>query len=157
MLSLDGLQYTKTAPASSQSESETATIGGLEDGLLWAAGDDVESSQRRRKARMSEVDEATQLRRRAQNRESQQAYRQRKEEYIQGLQEQILALHLRHRDLWQSYLSQGRRVGLLREVVADLASEIAILKERQGRGVRPTSNNGKQPLQGDQEYAQHRL
>ncbi len=71
-------------------------------------------------------------RRRAQNRDSQQAYRIRKEEYVQGLQGEIVDLHLRHRDLWQSYLAQGRRVGLLREVTADLTSEIATMRHRQG-------------------------
>jgi hypothetical protein len=60
-LSQDILQYTKTVSASGQSESETATIGGVDDGVLWEAEDDTLSSQRRRKARMSEVDEATQL------------------------------------------------------------------------------------------------
>ncbi|OCT49346.1 hypothetical protein CLCR_05109 [Cladophialophora carrionii] len=151
LLAQDGLQYTKTASAWSQSGSETAAIAGLEDGVLGGAGDDALSSQRRRKARMSEVDEATQLRRRAQNRESQQAYRQRKEEYILRLQDQILALHLRHRDLWQSYLAQGRRVGLLKEVVADLASEIAILRERQGRGGLLAPSHEKLLLQPGQE------
>jgi hypothetical protein len=42
-------------------------------------------------------------------------------------------------------------VGLLKEVVADLASEIAVLKERQGRGVPLAPNNEKLLLQGGQE------
>jgi hypothetical protein len=50
--------------------------------------------------------------------------------YIESLQTQLVNLHLLHRDLWQSYLSQGRRLGLLREVVADLTLEIAVLRGR---------------------------
>ncbi|OAL18676.1 hypothetical protein AYO20_11717 [Fonsecaea nubica] len=89
------------------------------------------SKPRRRKARMNEVDEETQSRRRAQNRESQQAYRHRREDYIHNLQSRIVDLHLRHRDLWQSYYSQDRRLSLLREVAADLSMEVNVLRRRQ--------------------------
>ncbi|OQU94109.1 hypothetical protein CLAIMM_00520 [Cladophialophora immunda] len=98
-----------------------------------AEGDMKMSKPRRRKARMTEVDAETQSRRRAQNRESQQAYRHRREDYIHSLRSQIVDLHLRHRDLWQSYYSQDRRLSLLREVAADLTMEVTVLRRGQSQ------------------------
>lgn len=54
--------HAKTPSTSGQSEPETAVTRGRDDGSgLWGAEEDAQSSQRRRKARMHEVDEATQL------------------------------------------------------------------------------------------------
>jgi hypothetical protein len=55
------LQYAGAPSLSGQSESETATVGYTEDGAISGAEDDAQPPQRRRKARMNEVDEATQL------------------------------------------------------------------------------------------------
>ncbi|KAJ9615208.1 hypothetical protein H2200_001282 [Cladophialophora chaetospira] len=145
-------QYDMAQSPSAPWESGTVTMSLMENDSQSGAENDAPSPRRRRKARMNEVDEETQLRRRAQNRDSQQAYRQRREEYIQGLQGQIVDLHLRHRDLWSSYLSQGRRVGLLREVAADLGSEIMTLRQRQGQAS-PVASDNVVVSQGEQSYA----
>ncbi|KIW77462.1 hypothetical protein Z517_09908 [Fonsecaea pedrosoi CBS 271.37] len=110
------------------------------------------SKPRRRKARMNEVDEETQSRRRAQNRESQQAYRHRREDYIHNLQSRIVDLHLRHRDLWQSYYSQDRRLSLLREVAADLSMEVNVLRRRQSE-----SQQHQHQQQNQHQHRQHHL
>ncbi|OAL18334.1 hypothetical protein AYO22_10750 [Fonsecaea multimorphosa] len=119
---------------STRAISETGSSGSCSGPSLPDTEAGIKPSKpRRRKARMNEVDEETQSRRRAQNRESQQAYRHRREDYIQRLQSQIVALHLRHRDLCQSYYSQDRRLSLLREVAADLTTEVSMLRRRQSQ------------------------
>src|ERR1700744_2103632 len=56
------LQGARTQSTLGQSESETVTISGSEDGDGdCGAEGDAQSSPRRRKARMNEVDEATKL------------------------------------------------------------------------------------------------
>ncbi|KIW92353.1 uncharacterized protein Z519_07337 [Cladophialophora bantiana CBS 173.52] len=131
------------------SEAEATAIyqtesGGSHEASPAESNNIIKLPKRRRKARMNEVDEETQLRRRAQNRESQQAYRHRREDHIQNLQRQIVYLHLQHRDLWQSFCLQDKRLGLLREVVADLTMEVSVL-----RGRRPQQQQQQQLTQDE--------
>ncbi|OAP63984.1 hypothetical protein AYL99_03211 [Fonsecaea erecta] len=140
---MDFRLYDFSTPMSLPCVTEAGTTAIYETGSSGSYGgspteaENKLSKPRRRKARMNEVDEETQSRRRAQNRESQQAYRHRKEDYIHKLQKEIVDLHLRHRDLWQSYYSQDRRLSLLREVAADLTMEVNVLRTRQSQNQPP--------------------
>ncbi|KMQ43866.1 hypothetical protein HL42_5386 [Trichophyton rubrum] len=60
------------------------------------------------------------LRRRAQNRASQRAFRERKEKHVKGLESQLHALHEQHQSLLQSYNSQANEVESLRKKVQEL-------------------------------------
>ncbi|EFQ97130.1 hypothetical protein MGYG_00173 [Nannizzia gypsea CBS 118893] len=60
------------------------------------------------------------LRRRAQNRASQRAFRERKEKHVKGLESQLQALHEQHQSLLQSYNSQANEVESLRKKVQEL-------------------------------------
>ncbi|KAM5455146.1 hypothetical protein MaudCBS49596_001786 [Microsporum audouinii] len=60
------------------------------------------------------------LRRRAQNRASQRAFRERKEKHVKGLESQLQALHEQHQSLLQSYNSQANEIESLRKRVQEL-------------------------------------
>lgn len=69
-------------------------------------------------------------RRRAQNRASQRAFRERKEKHVKGLEHQLEDLHEKHQDLLQSYSRQADEVAKLNSKIAELASEIDMLRSQ---------------------------
>jgi predicted nuclease with TOPRIM domain len=71
------------------------------------------------------------LRRRAQNRASQRAFRERKEKHVKGLERQLEDLHEKHQDLLQSYTRQADEVTRLNNRIADLNGELNSLRSCQ--------------------------
>ncbi|RVX67539.1 hypothetical protein B0A52_08892 [Exophiala mesophila] len=71
------------------------------------------------------------LRRRAQNRASQRAFRERKEKHVKGLEHQLEDLHEKHQDLLQSYTRQADEVTKLNNRIAELTSELGTLRSCQ--------------------------
>jgi len=71
------------------------------------------------------------LRRRAQNRASQRAFRERKEKHVKGLEHQLEDLHEKHQDLLQSYTRQADEVGKLNNRIAELTAELNALRSCQ--------------------------
>jgi AP-1-like factor len=67
-------------------------------------------------------------RRRAQNRASQRAFRERKEKHVKGLEHQLEDLHEKHQDLLQSYTRQADEVTKLNHRIAELNSELQTLQ-----------------------------
>ena len=67
-------------------------------------------------------------RRRAQNRASQRAFRERKERHVKGLEHQLEDLHDKHQDLIQSYSRKADEVAKLNSRIAELNSEIEALR-----------------------------
>ncbi|KAK5060220.1 hypothetical protein LTR84_010105 [Exophiala bonariae] len=68
------------------------------------------------------------LRRRAQNRASQRAFRERKEKHVKGLEHQLEDLHEKHQDLLQTYTRQADEVGKLNNRIAELSAELNALR-----------------------------
>ncbi|KIW99768.1 uncharacterized protein Z518_10696 [Rhinocladiella mackenziei CBS 650.93] len=71
------------------------------------------------------------LRRRAQNRASQRAFRERKEKHVKGLEHQLEDLHEKHQDLLQSYTRQADEVTKLNNRIAELTAELTALRSCQ--------------------------
>ncbi|EXJ93742.1 hypothetical protein A1O1_02135 [Capronia coronata CBS 617.96] len=71
------------------------------------------------------------LRRRAQNRASQRAFRERKEKHVKGLEHQLEDLHEKHQDLLQSYTRQADQVTRLNNQIAELSAEVNALRSCQ--------------------------
>lgn len=69
-----------------------------------------------------------QKRRRAQNRASQRAFRERKEKHVKGLERQLEDLHEKHQDLLQSYTRQADEVTKLNSRISELSSELNALR-----------------------------
>lgn len=73
----------------------------------------------------------TSQRRRAQNRASQRAFRERKEKHVKGLEHQLEELHEKHQDLLQSYSKQVDEVSRLNARIAHLSSELSTIRHCQ--------------------------
>ncbi|KAL2437189.1 hypothetical protein ABEF95_016734 [Exophiala dermatitidis] len=71
------------------------------------------------------------VRRRAQNRASQRAFRERKEKHLKGLEHQLEDLHEKHQDLLQSYTRQADEVTKLNNRIAELTTELGTLRSCQ--------------------------
>jgi len=71
------------------------------------------------------------LRRRAQNRASQRAFRERKEKHVKGLEHQLEDLHEKHQDLLQSYTRQADEVSKLNNRISELTAELNALRSCQ--------------------------
>lgn len=69
-----------------------------------------------------------QKRRRAQNRASQRAFRERKEKHVKGLEHQLEDLHEKHQDLLQSYTRQADEVSKLNGRISELTAELNTLR-----------------------------
>jgi AP-1-like transcription factor len=67
-------------------------------------------------------------RRRAQNRASQRAFRERKEKHVKGLEHQLEDLHDKHQDLLSSYSRQADEVSKLNARIQDLTSELEMIR-----------------------------
>lgn len=70
-------------------------------------------------------------RRRAQNRASQRAFRERKEKHVKGLEHQLEELHEKHQDLLQSYSKQADEVSRLNGRIAQLSAELSVVRHCQ--------------------------
>lgn len=73
----------------------------------------------------------TEQRRRAQNRASQRAFRERKEKHVKSLEHQLEDLHEKHQDLLQSYSKQVDEVSRLNAKITELSAEINIVQNCQ--------------------------
>jgi predicted nuclease with TOPRIM domain len=70
-------------------------------------------------------------RRRAQNRASQRAFRERKEKHVKGLENQLEDLHEKHQDLLQSFSRQAGEVSRLNSRISELNAELNALRSCQ--------------------------
>lgn len=70
-------------------------------------------------------------RRRAQNRASQRAFRERREKHVKGLEHQLETLNEKHQDLLQSYMSQADNITKLTDRLSRLRAEVKTLKFEQ--------------------------
>ncbi|KIW89745.1 uncharacterized protein Z519_09902 [Cladophialophora bantiana CBS 173.52] len=68
------------------------------------------------------------LRRRAQNRASQRAFRERKERHVKGLEYQLETLNEKHQDLLCSYNKQSDSIVRLNRKIAQLQADLDALK-----------------------------
>lgn len=84
-------------------------------------------------------------RRRAQNRASQRAFRERKEKHVKGLESQLEALNERHQDLLVSYTKQATHAARLSAQIAQLQAQIKTLHSP-GIEPEPQINESGQPL-----------
>ncbi|GAD95284.1 predicted protein [Paecilomyces variotii No. 5] len=119
MMSLSHVQSTVFEPANPKSPVQYAgqTISHERD--------------RRKKASPSKEPEMItnmHLRRRAQNRASQRAFRERKEKHVKGLEHQLRDLHEKHQSLLHSYSRQADEVRRLNERIKSLSVELDILR-----------------------------
>jgi len=71
------------------------------------------------------------MRRRAQNRASQRAFRERKEKHVKGLEHQLEDLHEKHQDLLQSYTRQADEVSKLNGRISELTTQLHALRSCQ--------------------------
>ncbi|KAI4198575.1 MAG: hypothetical protein LQ346_002728 [Caloplaca aetnensis] len=87
--------------------------------------------RRRRKSTILEDKQAIsnmRIRRRAQNRASQRAFRERKEKHVQQLEQELGTLEAKHHDLQKSHSNLGEANDKLKQEVEQLRSEIRTLK-----------------------------
>jgi hypothetical protein len=73
-------------------------------------------------------------RRRAQNRASQRAFRERKEKHVKGLETQLELLNEKHQDLLCSYNKQSDCIVKLNREIAKLMTDLKALKTSKGDG-----------------------
>ncbi|KAL8916634.1 MAG: hypothetical protein Q9208_008393 [Pyrenodesmia sp. 3 TL-2023] len=91
----------------------------------------VHEDRRRRKSTTLEDKQAIsnmRIRRRAQNRASQRAFRERKEKHVQQLEQELGTLEAKHHDLQKSHSDLGEANDKLKQEVEQLRSEIRTLK-----------------------------
>ncbi|KAL8757921.1 MAG: hypothetical protein Q9184_004079 [Pyrenodesmia sp. 2 TL-2023] len=91
----------------------------------------VHEDRRRRKSTTLEDKQAIsnmRIRRRAQNRASQRAFRERKEKHVQQLEHELGTLEAKHHDLQKSHSDLGEANDRLKQEVEQLRSEIRTLK-----------------------------
>ncbi|KAL1982236.1 hypothetical protein VTN96DRAFT_1605 [Rasamsonia emersonii] len=91
----------------------------------------AEGQNRRRKSNTAKDPETIanmQFRRRAQNRASQRAFRERKERHLKSVESQLHNLQSLHHDLLQSYNQQAEEVARLKQRIQELTSEIEKLR-----------------------------
>ncbi|KAK5081897.1 hypothetical protein LTR70_006516 [Exophiala xenobiotica] len=100
-----------------------------------SALDEKDRRRKRSDASKSGAEKATipntHMRRRAQNRASQRAFRERKEKHVKGLEHQLEELHEKHQDLLQSYTKQADEVSRLNSRIAELSTELTTMRQCQ--------------------------
>lgn len=67
-------------------------------------------------------------RRRAQNRASQRAFRERKEKHVKGLEFQLEILNEKHQDLQQSYNKQTDNINKLKQRISQLQAALKVMR-----------------------------
>ncbi len=82
-------------------------------------------------------------RRRAQNRASQRAFRERKERHVKGLEYQLETLNEKHQDLLASYSKQASSVAQLYRRITELQAQIKAVKTANGQTPPPHPSNSK--------------
>ncbi|KIW20553.1 hypothetical protein PV08_01128 [Exophiala spinifera] len=80
-------------------------------------------------------------RRRAQNRASQRAFRERKDRHVKGLEYQLETLNEKHQDLLTSYSKQADNIARLYNRITDLQDQIRKAKVTNDHGVVSQSTN----------------
>ncbi|KEF61285.1 uncharacterized protein A1O9_02850 [Exophiala aquamarina CBS 119918] len=105
------------------------------DNLLDFAGDELQvlepGSTSASPDGEKEEQQTTKLRRRAQNRASQRAFRERKDRHLKGLEYQLEHLSSKHQDLMQSYMKQSEGVVKLNSRLTELRTQVKALKTHQ--------------------------
>lgn len=81
-------------------------------------------------------------RRRAQNRASQRAFRERKEKHVKLLEDQLQLLHDQHHSLLHSYSQQTMKVSELNEQIEKLTSELNFLRSSYNELSTPFAGGG---------------
>ncbi|KAL9138471.1 MAG: hypothetical protein Q9175_000312 [Cornicularia normoerica] len=91
------------------------------------------------------------IRRRAQNRASQRAFRERKEKHVQHLEHELEELEAKHRNLSRSYTDLDSTHAKLKQEVKQLRSELESVKSSPEGSVseHPQSNNFFDPFSSD--------
>ncbi|KAJ9615212.1 hypothetical protein H2200_001286 [Cladophialophora chaetospira] len=120
--------------------------GGLFDDVAISSTDQPATSASTDSERSA--DASTKMRRRAQNRASQRAFRERKERHLRGLKATLETLGDEHRRLLGSYSQQSEAVMTLKGRIAELNAQIAAYSVRpaqQQLGFFSQSQNGCQP------------
>ncbi|KAK5192787.1 hypothetical protein LTR99_010336 [Exophiala xenobiotica] len=82
-------------------------------------------------------------RRRAQNRASQRAFRERKERHVKGLEYQLETLNEKHQDLMASYSKQASSVAQLYRRITELQAQIKAVKTANDQSLPPHASNSK--------------
>ncbi|KAL8735294.1 MAG: hypothetical protein Q9181_002849 [Wetmoreana brouardii] len=111
-----------------QQQQQAAILFGVEFTDLTAP---VHEDRRRRKSTTLQDKQAIsnmRIRRRAQNRASQRAFRERKEKHVQHLEHELEALEAKHRDLQKSHSELGETKSKLQAEVEQLRNEIKTLR-----------------------------
>ncbi|KAL9604753.1 MAG: hypothetical protein Q9179_001728 [Wetmoreana sp. 5 TL-2023] len=111
-----------------QQQQQAAILSSVEFTDLTAP---VHEDRRRRKSTTLQDKQAIsnmRIRRRAQNRASQRAFRERKERHVQHLEHELEALESKHRDLQKSHSSLGEAKNRLQAEVEQLRNEIKTLR-----------------------------
>ncbi|KIW27603.1 hypothetical protein, variant [Cladophialophora immunda] len=80
------------------------------------------------------------MRRRAQNRASQRAFRERKEKHVKGLEYQLETLNEKHQDLLCSYNKQSDSIVRLNRKIAQLQADLEALRFPASMAEPPTSH-----------------
>jgi len=107
-----------------------ATAGKIPVEYIGSSTLDDRDRRRRRSSLAKDKENVTNmhLRRRAQNRASQRAFRERKEKHVKGLENQLQDLHEKHQDLLHSYTRQAGEVQRLNDRITELTSELSLLR-----------------------------
>ena len=88
-------------------------------------------------------------RRRAQNRASQRAFRERKERHVKNLEQQLEDLHQRYQDLLRCYDEQKEEIYNLKEQLHEVSSDSVPLRASQNNALEFASAIPSQSFQGD--------
>ena len=93
-------------------------------------------------------------RRRAQNRASQRAFRERKEKHVQHLEHELEELETKHQDLSRSYTDLDRTHAKLKQEVKQLRSELESVKSSREGSVNENAQPGNffDPFPADNSY-----
>ena len=93
-------------------------------------------------------------RRRAQNRASQRAFRERKEKHVQHLEHELEELETKHQNLSQSYTDLDRTHAKLKQEVKQLRSELESVKSSREGSVNENaqSSNFFDPFSSDNNF-----
>ncbi|MCJ1272367.1 hypothetical protein MMC21_000153 [Puttea exsequens] len=106
--------------------------------------------RRRRRSNTAQDKESVsnmRIRRRAQNRASQRAFRERKEKHVQHLEHELEELESKHRTLTKSYTDLDSNHAQLQQEVKALKSELEVVKSSRESSVNASDATSQQPQQ----------
>ena len=143
--SLDNYQTTYSSPAtfSQYIEAQPQLINSIEFTDLTRP--QMEDHRRRRSTTNQDKETVSnmRIRRRAQNRASQRAFRERKEKHVQHLEAELSELESKHRSLAKSYTDLDSTHAHLKREVKQLQSELESVKSSREGSV--NGNESSQP------------